>query len=255
MNELHTELLKMYKDIKELLEKSNVRFSSLGGTAIGAFREKGFIAWDDDIDLVIFDEELERFKEAIKGSRFSLEESRGHFNTSFFIRVYDKSVTQSLDGIQDIDLFIEFFVIYKERQFNWWRKFIFSSMKNIMHCKKDYKYSKYVFKRDKKYITSLIIFATWIVKGLTFFLPKRWLSKKMFDYVRNTKTANTNRLGLYHVRFDEIISSDKVISIPFEDTTMNVFETWPGDVKHMFGDIYKKPTGKQIYNNRISIKH
>lgn len=42
-------------DVKTVLDKYNTEFFLLGGTALGAYRDKDFIEGDDDIDLGTFD--------------------------------------------------------------------------------------------------------------------------------------------------------------------------------------------------------
>lgn len=44
-------LLKMLNDILSLCNKHNIDIILVGGSALGAIRHKGFIPWDDDLDL------------------------------------------------------------------------------------------------------------------------------------------------------------------------------------------------------------
>lgn len=60
-NEIHTYLLDIMKDIDRFCTENGIRYSMAYGTLIGAVRHKGFIPWDDDIDLLMPRPDFERF--------------------------------------------------------------------------------------------------------------------------------------------------------------------------------------------------
>lgn len=61
--ELHEQLLIIMDDIDRVCRAYNIKYTLSDGTLLGAVREKGFISWDDDMDMRMIRSEFERFKE------------------------------------------------------------------------------------------------------------------------------------------------------------------------------------------------
>lgn len=61
IHELQALELAILLDVNEVCKKHNIKFFLGEGTLLGAIRHKGFIPWDDDVDLIMPREEYERF--------------------------------------------------------------------------------------------------------------------------------------------------------------------------------------------------
>nr|WP_276790279.1 LicD family protein [Fannyhessea vaginae] len=48
-------------EFDRICQKLNIDYYVYGGTAIGTVRHKGFVPWDDDVDIALFREDYERF--------------------------------------------------------------------------------------------------------------------------------------------------------------------------------------------------
>lgn len=56
-------MTQMFKEFDRICRKYNLKYWCVGGTLIGAIRHKGWIPWDGDIDVHMFDTDWDRFKE------------------------------------------------------------------------------------------------------------------------------------------------------------------------------------------------
>ena len=63
LQDIHAELLEQLRDITAVCNRHGIRYNMMCGSLLGTVRHKGFIPWDDDVDLLITREEFTKFRE------------------------------------------------------------------------------------------------------------------------------------------------------------------------------------------------
>ncbi len=92
--ELHQVLLEILIDFDKVCRAHNLKYTLGAGTLLGAVRHKGFIPWDDDVDVYMPREDYERFKklvaeEGILPEYLCLADDQGEKMYNPFIKVLD----------------------------------------------------------------------------------------------------------------------------------------------------------------------
>lgn len=122
MREIDLETLKtlelaLLKQVHDICVAENLRYSLGGGTLLGAVRHKGFIPWDDDIDIMMPRPDYEKFIDYCKNHETPFAVKSHETDKSFVdlsAKIYnpdtvliDDDIAGSNDGIGVyIDLFI-----------------------------------------------------------------------------------------------------------------------------------------------------
>lgn len=90
VKEIQSVLLQIMKYVHKFCIENEIKYSLDGGTLIGAVRHKGYIPWDDDIDIAIprpyYDKFVKTFKDSDDFKLFTLERGNSYIN---YARVCD----------------------------------------------------------------------------------------------------------------------------------------------------------------------
>lgn len=60
IRQMQLEIIKMMEELDNLLNENGIKYTLLGGSVLGAVRHKGFIPWDDDMDIGIWREDFDK---------------------------------------------------------------------------------------------------------------------------------------------------------------------------------------------------
>ena len=86
--------LDIMKDVHKFCEENKIRYSLYGGSMIGALRHKGFIPWDDDIDIIMPRKDYDLFCRTYKSNKYILIDAEHDKNCFLaFARVCDMEET------------------------------------------------------------------------------------------------------------------------------------------------------------------
>lgn len=90
--------IEMLKEVDAFCRVRNIRYCLGYGTMLGAVRHKGYIPWDDDVDILMPYPDMMRFKEEFRSDRYAYADIDTYKHFTFaFSRVYDKrTVTRAI---------------------------------------------------------------------------------------------------------------------------------------------------------------
>ena len=79
VRDLQLEVLTIMDEIHRICVKNNIRYALIAGSALGIVNYRGFIPWDDDIDVCIPRDDWNKFIEAMKKD----------LNSNFYFQCYE----------------------------------------------------------------------------------------------------------------------------------------------------------------------
>lgn len=256
MEPVHKVNLYMMKEIDRICRKYKIKYMLDAGTLLGAVRHKGFIPWDDDVDLAFIRPQYEAFLKVVKRelpeNMRLLQPWDFHHGTNFFdftARIYyvnskiheDSAETDFYEGKMNhlwIDLFV-IDVLPQGKLQGEWTKLLHKVVYGLaMGHRYTLDYSKYSL------FYKLFVGVT---ANIGHMLPMKW----MFGFQRII--ALKDRKKRSHLRYYSSYQPDylyvtlqkdwceSTVDLPFEDTVLMAPAGWDEILHMVYGDYMRMP--------------
>ena len=256
--------LEMLEEFKRVCKKHHLNYFAFGGTMLGAIRHKGFIPWDDDIDLAMLRSDYDKLR-AIANSEFKdpyffqtdyndklfrghaqlrksnttgimIEEMNRKYNQGIFIDIFPLDEYPSDDSLR------------KKQQKQLF--FIGGTLRNY------YRDTGKFSEKIRRILAGIVV---WLHGG-----PVKYFAK--YEKIARRYNGEGNGIvGALSVNYGKEVDYMKVEGLhklkdmPFENTKISMPLTYDEILTQHFGD-YMKPaqapnTHGDVYFNRNSIRN
>ncbi len=238
-------ILDIYKEIKKICDKNGIEFFSIGGTTLGAIRHKGFIPWDDDIDIAVKIEDFDRFVELCKTLMPNWIEVFVPGETSHwglpFIKIMDNRTMFTCSAeIPYPDcytgVFVDVMILHGMPKYF---KPLNSYIKELGFLVR----AQEVVKHHRIPNAPLPHILLWfITRPVAWFFSNDYYWRKFLSFLRKQPIHNSRYVadtgGMFIFPQSWFVTS---VEMPFEDTIMNVPIGWDGYLKMVYGEYMNLP--------------
>ena len=260
LRKLQLEELEILKVLDEICRKHNLRYYVVGGTLIGAVRHKGFIPWDDDIDVSMPRADFDRFMKIAKDelpADFFLQNRKTEKNCYFYYAKLRASGTYfPEDKFEHTPIhkgiFIDIFPLDYAPSSSLLQKLLFKGMSMLTGfiCSKE-KTTEFLYKNmSLPFIVSMRLLQCILPKF--FLLWLRNMLGKFSNLVSDKKYVAS--LSGFHGYPQEVAPMDywgDGVDIEFEGYTVKAPSKYHELLTHMFGDYMTLPPEEDRINHNI----
>lgn len=223
---------------------NSIKYSVFGGTFLGAIRHKGFIPWDDDVDVCVSKEDYNRLIDVFNNNELFVlktikDKNYGYPYYKLCLKNTNIYFENCLSKYNDLGIYIDIFPIYNY-PVNDYFLFRFLFINNILRSLSMTKI------RKPTSIRSLILYPLYLL----LLLPLRAIGPKAFvkievNLLNKEKTSNNSLLfgaGWRQKGKIEFNLLKEYILYDFEDIKVMGFKNYEKLLTNLYGDYMQLPS-------------
>ena len=243
LRHLQKVILDIVKYIDCLCQENNIEYYLEGGTCIGAIRHKGFIPWDDDLDLIMDSENYEKFisvcRDKLDTKKYYLQEGYHDWPMPFskikLLGTVFEEPSMYYDNPDHRGIFVDIFRlenVSNSKIGQIWQYFCGKVL--LSYCISQRRYDKPSVKKRLLMMASFPLMAK----------PVRAFFKRQVERYRDKKTDYVGVFGSSYGFHNSIYKRSDFcnpIRVPFEDTLLPIPSGYDAILTQIYGDYMTPP--------------
>ncbi|ETP71058.1 LPS biosynthesis protein [Lachnospiraceae bacterium JC7] len=268
---IHDKLLNMLKYVYDICEDNHIGWSLCGGSLIGAVRHKGFIPWDDDVDILMTRLNFEKFQNAIKNDKQFMAEyelklpgDRGYIHPIARLCTKEKYYVPIMSNGQEEGIPIDIFVIENtyDNKFLWLLHGIRCKMYMCIGAAARANACKEMLLKYGKLNKRLYIeikFWLLLAKFFSFHTVNEWWGKadKCFSEVKNENSkfvmSPRGSKQYFGEQYDRKILTEYEDAC-FEDTKLKIIKNPKYLLTRLYGPDFMSPPSRDKIEQHVFVK-
>lgn len=250
--------LMILKEFINICEENNLTYYMYAGSLLGTIRHQGFIPWDDDLDVIMFRDDFEKFKEIFisnphdKIKLLSIETEEDYFHLLAKLMLKDTLFEENWVSQVDFNIGINIDIFVLDDLSN-------NNFKRNYQLKKAFLYNKLLIMSkirldDLPFLTKVITHSGYHILNLLGIKPK-WINKRCLNFLRKYHDENAQfvfDISATAEEYPQIFNKNefkKIKKAKFEDIEVNIPANFDEILKSLYGDYMQLPPEEDRYNH------
>jgi len=250
--------LMILKDFIKICEENNLNYYMYAGSLLGAVRHNGFIPWDDDLDVIMFRDDFEKFKKIFitsKNDKYELLCNETHEDYFHLLaKLMIKNTKFEEHWVSQVDFHIginmDIFVLDDLAEGNFKRNY---------QLKKSFLYNKLLIMSKLKLddlppATKLATHTGHYILNL-FRIKPSTLNRRCLNFLRKYRNPDAEYvfdISATAEEYPQIFRRDDfkdIKKIKFEDIEVNIPSGYDNILTSLYGDYMQLPPEEDRYNH------